>query len=220
MQSSEKKSHWNVSMLARKLNISTAVVNIGLMNLGFQRPGNELPFELTKQGEQFGKFIFIKSKNTTRLKWLNAVIPLLEHECENIEKPREQMRLLERTRYAYILELENDCYYVGSATSLKRRFREHFNKKPKIEWIIKNPIIRVAYTEAIDGNLYDSYDLEDRLSLGLANSLGVNHVRGGKLSGHADIAPSSWSDLINTAEPITKDIFTIWSQEQLVDFIS
>lgn len=215
-----KKNYWNVSTIARKLNISTAAVNIGLINLGFQRPGVEFRFELTKRGEQFGKFIFIKSKTTTRLKWLDTVIPLIMQECQNIEKPREEMRLLKRIRHAYILELENDCYYVGSATDLKKRLREHFEKKPKIKWIIKNPVVRVVYAQAIDGTLYDSYDLEDRLSLGLAKSLGVHRVRGGRLSGHPDIAPVSWSSMIGSAEPVTKDIFTVWLNEQSMKLTS
>ena len=127
MQSPKTRTFWNVSTLAKKLNVSSAAVNIGLINLGFQKPGVENPFEPTKKGEKFGKFVFIKSKKVTRLKWLNTVLPLLELECENLHKPREEMRLLKRARYAYILELENGCYYVGTATNLKKRFREHFN---------------------------------------------------------------------------------------------
>jgi len=210
----ERQIYWNVSTLAKKLDVSSAAVNLGLINLGFQKPGAENPFELTKAGEQFGKFVFIKSKNGTRLKWQSTVMSLLKLECEELRKPREEMR------YAYILELENGCYYVGSTTNLKRRFREHFTKKPKIKWIVKNPVVKVAYTEAVEGSLYDSYSLEDRLSLGLARTLGVSRVRGGKLSGHPDIAPKSWFSLINSVEPICVEIFTSWSDEKLMDFIS
>lgn len=132
---------------------------------------------------------------------------------------RKENRLLVTTRYVYVLALENNCFYVGTASNLKRRLIEHFTKKPRIKWIVKNPIICVAHTETLVGDLYQNYDLEDKIALGLANTLGVDYVRGGKLSGHPEKAPDSWLTIVKANTPVDIEKYNNWSDSKLLKYL-
>ncbi|MDW3191992.1 MAG: GIY-YIG nuclease family protein [Cytophagales bacterium] len=45
-----------------------------------------------------------------------------------------------KKHFVYVLELENNKFYIGSAVRLKNRFRQHFTQESKIEFIKRNPI--------------------------------------------------------------------------------
>lgn len=72
----------------------------------------------------------------------------------------------------YILQLENNCWYVGWTTDPKRRMREHFYK-PKNNWVIANKAIDIAH------QFYGTKEDEVAASVQMANVFGVETVRGG-----------------------------------------
>lgn len=83
----------------------------------------------------------------------------------------------------YILQLENDCWYVGHAEDFKERLKQHTNKKQKATWIQRNPFIAVTI---ILQNLPKSE--ESLVTLDLMCLYGVDKVRGGAYTSvHADL---------------------------------
>jgi len=209
--------------LGKRLGISTVRVKYYFELLGYLEKDIDGIYKLTEKGEKYGSVITLKDTVSTRLRWNESVVPILRSKIQEVpeivnlsKRRREDIS----TRYAYVLELENNCYYVGSASSLKRRLRAHFFKKTKIKWIIKNPILRVAHTVTLRGNIRDSYKAEDKLALGLAKELGVDKVRGGKLSGHPETAPSSWNKMISQSTSFSKYMLQPWTNEELREFLN
>jgi predicted GIY-YIG superfamily endonuclease len=75
--------------------------------------------------------------------------------------------------FIYILELENNKYYIGKTTNPNFRLEQHFNNCGSL-WTQKYKPIKVL--EIIDN--CDDYD-EDKYTLKYMQKYGVNNVRGG-----------------------------------------
>lgn len=122
-----------------------------------------------------------------------------------------------KVRHAYVLCLQGGRYYVGSAASLNRRLKDHFGVSGGRSSVFcdKYPPVSVAHTEAIFGSNDDVLELEDKIALGLAKSVGLDFVRGGKLSGHADEPPESWKRFLDDAVEITVSSLVPMSAEDL-----
>ena len=214
----KKAQLFNATRIGKELSIKATIVNILLTKLDYLTRDEEAKYILTEKGKLHGQYVTTR-KGAVRIKWSKEIIPVIAEENINTLNPYKERKAQVKTQHVYILELENDCYYVGCASNLKRRLKEHFNKKTRIKWMLKNPILRVAYTESLHGNQRDAYELEDKLALGLAKTIGVERVRGGKLSGNPDKAPASWLKKINSNVAVSEKIFEPWSNEKLKQFI-
>jgi predicted GIY-YIG superfamily endonuclease len=77
----------------------------------------------------------------------------------------------------YILELEDDCYYVGMSSNLEQRLYQHFNDNGS-EWTkLHKPIstLKVIKTKTEDGAKY----IEKQCTLEMMKIFGKQSVRGG-----------------------------------------
>jgi hypothetical protein len=75
--------------------------------------------------------------------------------------------------YIYVLELENDKYYIGKTNYPNIRINKHFNNNGS-QWTSKYKPIKVI---EILANL-DDFD-EDKITLQYMKSKGIDNVRGG-----------------------------------------
>jgi predicted GIY-YIG superfamily endonuclease len=80
--------------------------------------------------------------------------------------------------FCYILGLQNNKYYVGSAFTPKNRYREHWNGKGS-SWTRNNPPITVL-KEIKCSSLGESLVTEDALTLWMMVKYGKDNVRGGR----------------------------------------
>lgn len=79
----------------------------------------------------------------------------------------------ESTLTIYCLELEDDCYYVGSTTNLDRRWTEHLNGSGS-SWTKQHKPIRIIETIP-NANKFD----ELKYTLIYMDKYGIEYVRGG-----------------------------------------
>lgn len=77
------------------------------------------------------------------------------------------------TERLYVLELEDDKYYVGTTKNLQRRFQEHVDGVGSV-WTQKYAPLAIERSVAVDGPLH-----EDRLTKELMLKHGIENVRGG-----------------------------------------
>ena len=113
-------------------------------------------------------------------------------------------RQKQKVYHVYVLELEGGNFYVGSASRLPARMREHFVTKygKSSAWCSRYKPVGVAHSQAIFGTVHDAVSLEDQIALGLAKSIGLDRVRGGKLSGNADSTPWGWNRFLDGVQEI------------------
>lgn len=223
--------HKNYTALTDGLSLTPSEFEAILVHFGFvsvEYVNGSKKYALSDIGQEFGK-VYERAYGQ-QVKWLESV---KDHLCgldsnwdkivaDPIKRPprvSEEQRKVIKDRYVYVLQLCDNKFYVGSAGNLKRRMREHFRKESKIEWIKKNPIITAAEIYKINGTLLDAYELEDDVALGLAKFMGLESVRGGKLSGNPEKAPNSWSKLLADVKPIDPDSFPILTQSQVDSII-
>lgn len=81
--------------------------------------------------------------------------------------------------YLYILELSNECYYVGLTSNIKKRMDEHVNGKGA-EWTRLNTPLRLIYS-INTGTKYacEAEKMENEATVLLMLKYGINKVRGG-----------------------------------------
>ena len=86
--------------------------------------------------------------------------------------------LAEHDRIIYVLELENNNYYVGQTTT-KDRFKQQ-SKSKGAEWTKLHPPIKIVKIIPIDLKEYSHAEIiENRVTIEYMNKYGFNNVRGG-----------------------------------------
>ena len=80
--------------------------------------------------------------------------------------------------FCYILGLQNNKYYVGSAFTPENRYREHWNGKGAL-WTKNNPPL-IVLKEIKCSSLGESLITEDALTLWMMVKYGKDNVRGGR----------------------------------------
>jgi predicted GIY-YIG superfamily endonuclease len=82
--------------------------------------------------------------------------------------------------HVYVLELKNDCFYVGSCQRLGKSLGEHFSGKG-IAWTRDNPVVKVLelVTIPLGGESY--LELKNRLLLDYIDRYGRDNVMGGQM---------------------------------------
>jgi predicted GIY-YIG superfamily endonuclease len=81
--------------------------------------------------------------------------------------------LIHKMVYIYILQLENEKYYIGKTNNLQFRLDSHFNSNGSV-WTKKYKPVKVS--ELIHN--CDDYD-EDKYTIKYMEKYGINNVRGG-----------------------------------------
>lgn len=94
-------------------------------------------------------------------------------------------RISDSNWFVYVLELENNKYYVGIAVDPEKRFQQHFKgNKLSSNWCKQNKPIRLV--ESFDSgtkNMIEACSLEDQTTLKYILLYGAENVRGGKYMG-------------------------------------
>lgn len=85
-----------------------------------------------------------------------------------------------KNRYLYVLELENNCFYVGqTSSSIKKRLTKHFNGKGSA-WTKKNPPIRLVDLVYLGNLTYTEGEyMENKYVCKYMKEYGWDKVRGG-----------------------------------------
>lgn len=83
--------------------------------------------------------------------------------------------------YLYVLELENQCYYIGITLDIERRVYEHSNTKDGANFTKINKPIKLI--ESCCCQTYDrevAYEMENEKTLKYAIKYGGDKVKGGR----------------------------------------
>jgi hypothetical protein len=78
--------------------------------------------------------------------------------------------------FIYVLELENNKYYIGKSSNPKNRIKKHFSNNGSVWTIMHKPIKVVEIISNCD--IYD----EDKITLKYMDKYGIGNVRGGYFS--------------------------------------
>lgn len=84
--------------------------------------------------------------------------------------------------HVYVLELENNCFYVGSCQRLGKSLGEHFNGK-SIAWTRDNRVVKVCELITIKPGAGSYLELKNRLVTDYIRQYGWEKVRGGQMPG-------------------------------------
>lgn len=95
---------------------------------------------------------------------------------------------LPSTKTLYILQLEDDCWYVGTTSDLNRRFRAH-QEKTACAWTKKHAVIGIVEQMPCTSPL-----LEDFKTKELMQKYGIARVRGGSYC-QVTLRPEQWQTL-------------------------
>lgn len=83
----------------------------------------------------------------------------------------------------YVLECEDDCYYVGASMKLQKRLSDHFSLNGG-GWTEKHPPLDIIQTEVIEPTESDEWNQlerrENELTLQYMREYGWESVRGGQ----------------------------------------
>jgi len=82
--------------------------------------------------------------------------------------------------HVYVLELENDRFYIGSCQRLGKSLGEHFSGK-SIAWTRDNPVIKVVELITIKPGTGSYLELKNRLLLDYITRYGWENVLGGQM---------------------------------------
>ena len=105
-----------------------------------------------------------------------------------------------KTQYLYVLELENDKFYVGRTGNLQMRLQNHkFGMGAK--WTKKYPVIEIIYQSVL---LNDYDEDEDNLTFYCMRRSGIENVRGGKMC-YINFTDSNIKRINNILEHISLD---------------
>lgn len=102
-----------------------------------------------------------------------------------VSNGRISERISDSNWFVYVLELENDKYYVGITVDPEKRFQQHFKgNKLSSNWCKQNKPIRII--ESFDSGtkiMTEARSLEDQTTLKYILLYGAENVRGGKYMG-------------------------------------
>ena len=109
--------------------------------------------------------------------------------------------------HLYVLLLENNKYYVGTAEDIGLRLWTHFKMSDKTgsAWTKKHKPVSVIHCSKIEGNMEDFKRIEKQATLRLAKLKGFSSVRGGGYTLTTDNYPSSWDDSLVNIRPADMD---------------
>ena len=82
--------------------------------------------------------------------------------------------------HVYVLELENNCFYIGSSQRLGKSLGEHFDGK-NIAWTRDNRVIKVLELITIKPGFGSHLELKERLLIDYISRYGWENVRGGQM---------------------------------------
>lgn len=104
----------------------------------------------------------------------------------------------EKEIFLYVLELEDNCYYIGMSRNVEKRFKAHL--KGSAGWTKKHkPISIIAVKPTGTNSDSEASVLEDDLTLEYALKYGSDYVRGG---GYCQSKPR-WPDVVLQNELFT-----------------
>lgn len=85
-------------------------------------------------------------------------------------------------KYLYVLECEDECYYIGQTDDLVRRFRQHKEQGNEGSvWTSNHKPIRIIHECNIEDYAQeDAINFENQLTIEYINKFGWKNVRGGK----------------------------------------
>jgi predicted GIY-YIG superfamily endonuclease len=76
----------------------------------------------------------------------------------------------------YVLQLNNDKYYVGKTNNLERRIEEHKDKINSAEWVLKHGFVSLKDNCTVSDEQGSAY--ETKVTCKLMLEYGINNVRG------------------------------------------
>lgn len=127
-----------------------------------------------------------------RLSAISRQIKELQKEKKEINKRLQPASLAYENKpfILYVLQLENNNWYIGITRNLDRRYKRHYKGKGAM-WTKRHKPIAIYYTKQLDttSEAEASY-YEDELTLEYANNYGTHCVRGG---GYCQSKPN-WPD--------------------------
>lgn len=85
-------------------------------------------------------------------------------------------------RTLYVLELENNNYYVGQTTQLDKRLKKHFKGKGSAWTQLNRPIKLIEKIEIKQLEYYEAEIIENKLTIDYMKKFNWQHVRGGFFS--------------------------------------
>jgi predicted GIY-YIG superfamily endonuclease len=80
----------------------------------------------------------------------------------------------------YVLELKNECFYIGIAIDVEKRFQEHIDGLGANFTRLNKPIRIVETIPCETANRDIAYKMESQKTLEYAAKYGGNKVKGGK----------------------------------------
>lgn len=88
----------------------------------------------------------------------------------------------DKRKFLYVLELEDDCFYIGQTNDLVRRFRQHSEQlgKGSIWTYLHKPIRLIQYWDLGEYTQEGAMQFENKLTLEFINKFGFSKVRGGE----------------------------------------
>jgi hypothetical protein len=115
----------------------------------------------------------------------------------------------------YILQLEDDCYYVGITLNLNTRLSQHFDQIGGANWTSMHKPIRLLHVE------YDvDTDWENMTTLTLMSVHGIDKVRGGAwCKEHVYRNPLDYDTDIDNLEEciIAEELFALFATLDWID---
>lgn len=137
---------------------------------------------------------FIQKEISKKLRNVNTgsfLLFLEENNMEIINTLKDKLNRL-NNNHVYILELENNNYYVGITTNIERRMKEHITNHGAIftrEHQMVRKIGNVPCIELINfinfrnGRIISEYDCEELVTLCMIDKYGIQNVQGAQYTG-------------------------------------
>ena len=98
-----------------------------------------------------------------------------ERATRSLSKPVEPS--VDKVTVVYVLNLEDDCFYVGMTTDFNRRYTQHLNGLGA-KWTALHRPIRVQSIDIVPVG-YEAKHMEDKITRQLMILEGIKRVRGG-----------------------------------------
>lgn len=119
-------------------------------------------------------------------------------------------------KYLYVLECEDDCYYVGQTNDLVNRFRQHKEQGDEGSvWTSNHKPIRIIEEWNIENySNEDAINFEDKLTIEYINKFGWESVRGGK---YIYFDPERHFNLLNKYNNLVDGIFVLKATESKIE---
>ncbi|EGR0439659.1 GIY-YIG nuclease family protein [Vibrio parahaemolyticus] len=120
--------------------------------------------------------------------------------------------------YVYVLELENQNYYVGIAEDIGLRLWTHFKMGSKVgsAWTKKYKPIKVVHcSEIFPKTKWKSELVETQCTLRIAKLKGFSKVRGAGFSISNEDYPKSWDEKLAGVPPADFDKMKPLSNQEL-----